>query len=300
MKVLKISSIVLLTFSALASCTPSSRGGVRIGTAQMQDLEQRISVTGTIRGKRSSYVSAAYAGYVADLRVKLGDRVKEGDPLVRITQTVDQPLSQVFPIRAPFAGIVTQVLKNEGEHVTGTDRAVGINESAVLRLDDLSEIWLDAAVPEIDIAKIRKGLATVVRPNALGGATYEGVVRDISLSARESQDRWDRGKVEFAISVQVIDPDEELRAGMSAVADIIAARAEGVLTLAHEYVRRDSDRYYVVDAKGNEIAVEVGLSNESFVEITSGLDPGAQVRMMDFSQVKVGGASGGRRGRSSR
>ncbi len=287
---------------SLLACSGGSRDSAqRLGTVQIQDIEQRISVTGTIRGKRSSYISAAYPGYVADIRVKLGDRVKENDPLVRITQTVDQPLAQVFPIRAPFSGIVTQLLKNPGEFVNGTGGSGGgMSDSAVMRLDDLSEIWLDAAVPEIDIAKVKSGLAASVRPNALGGASYEGVVRDISLSAKESQDRWDRGKVEFAISVQVLNPDERLRAGMSAVADVIAARAERVLTLPHEFVHRSEERYFVVDAKGKEIPVEVGLSNESLVEIKKGLSEGAQVRMMDFSQVTAGGSGGGRRARSSR
>lgn len=282
----------------IANCS-GEKNEDRIGVATVRDLEQRISISGNIRGKRSSYITPSYSGYVNDLRVKLGDQVKEGQPLVRISQTLDQPLSQVFPIRAPFAGTVTQVLKREGEFLNDTSGSTAVNDGSILRLDDLSEFWLDAAVPETDIAKIRTGLQCVIRPNALQGATYAGTVQDISLSSKESTDRWDRGKVEFPISILVTKPDDKLRAGMSAVVDVIAARVENVLTLAPEFVRRDGNNYYVVDEHDTEIPIEIGISNESYIEITKGLKNGTKVKMIDFTQVTPGGQAEKRK-RSSR
>ena len=285
--------------TTLAACSRSKDESQRSGKAEIQDIEQRIAVTGTLRGKRSSYITPAYSGYVADLKVKLGDRVKENEPLVRIAQTVDQPLSQIFPIRAPFAGVVTQMLKNAGEYVTvSTYSGSGVNDSSVLKLDDLSEFWLESAVPEIDIAKVKLGLPAQIRPNALSGTSYDGVVRSISLSAKESADRWDRGKVEFAVQVQITNPNPQLRPGMSAVADIIAAKVDHVLALSHEYVHRRGDDYFVIDMKGKEIPITVGISNESLVEIKSGLKAGAEVQMIDFSKVTTGDLSG-TSGRSS-
>lgn len=299
MKAPRISKAALrAALLGLTACSGGSSTGVRTGVAEVQDVEQRISVSGTLRGKRSSYINPAYAGYVADVKVKLGDRIKENDPLVRILQTVDQPLGQVFPLRAPFSGVVTQVLKNPGEYVNApTSASSGVTDGAIMRLDDLSEFWIDAAVPEIDIAKITNGQKAVIRPNALNGASYEGVVRDISLSSKESQDRWDRGKVEFAISIQITNPDEKLRPGMSAVLDVIAAKVEKVITLPHEFVNRRENSYYVVDIKGKEFPVEVGLTNESLVEIKKGISAGLEVQMIDFSQITPGGA-GARRRRS--
>lgn len=295
----KLSKLCLgLGFMALMACSDTDGGGERTGRAEVQDLEQRIAVSGTFRGKRSSYITPAYSGYVTDLRVRLGDKVKENDPLVRIAQTVDQPHAQIFPIRAPFAGVVTQVLKSAGEYVTSSSSySSGVSDSSVLRLDDLSEFWLESAVPEIDIAKVKKGLASQVRPNAIGGSSYEGVVREISLSAKESTDRWDRGKVEFSVLIQISNPDDKLRPGMSALADIIAARVDDVITLSHEFVHRRGDDYFVVDLNDKEIPVQVGLSNENIVEIKSGLKAGTEVKMIDFSKVSSGGANAGRRGR---
>lgn len=293
----------LLAFGilSLASCSGGKGDGLRIGRAEVQSIEQRIAISGSLRGKRSSYVSPAYSGYITDLRVKLGDKVKEGDPLLRVSQTVDQPVAQVFPIRSPFSGVVTQVLKTTGEYVTvASGSSSGISESAILRIDDISEFWLESAVPEVDIAKVKVGLTSQVRPNALSGKSYEGIVREISLSAKESSDRWDRGKVEFAVVVQITNPDTSLRPGMSAVADIIAAKADDVVTLPHEFVQHDEGEYFVIDKDGKEISITVGISNESLIEVKTGLKAGIEVQMIDFSKVTSGGASGKRRSRSSR
>jgi multidrug efflux pump subunit AcrA (membrane-fusion protein) len=178
----KIPVTTALLALALLSCSKDGPD-VRLGKIEVQDIEQRISVSGNLRGKRSSFVAPAYSGYIVDLRVKLGQKVGEGDPLFRVAQTVDQPLSQIFPIRAPFSGIVTQMLKSSGEYVSASQNSALNTESAVLKVDDLSEFWLESAVPEIDIAKVKIGLEAQIRPNALSGKSYKGSVREIGLSS---------------------------------------------------------------------------------------------------------------------
>lgn len=305
MKMPKISKPVLFTFGGLVllvivfavSCQEDHKEQ-RTGTTRIEDLEQRISVSGTLRGKRSAYITPSYVGFVTNLQVKVGDAVKEGQPLVRIAQTMDQPLSQIFPLRAPFAGIVTQVLRREGEFVPETSGSTSVTNGSLIRIDDLSEIWLDASVPETDIAKLKKGLISIIRPNALSGTAYQGAVQEISLSSRESYDRWDRGKVEFPISIRLLNPDDKLKPGMSAAVDIIAAKAEKAVVLPHEFVHREGNSYYVIDTHDKEIPVEVGLSNESLVEIKKGLKEGIEVKMIDFSDIAAGG-TGGRRKRTA-
>jgi hypothetical protein len=86
---------------------------------------------------------------------------------------------------------------------------------------------------------------------------------------------------------------------MSAVVDIIAARKDQVPALAHEFIHRRNDEYYVVDKHGKELPIQTGLSNESVIEIVSGAPVGTEVQMVDFSKITTGG-SGGRSGRRSR
>lgn len=287
---------LIMVLLVVVACSPSDKKGMGLGNVQRIDLIQKVSLTGTLRGKRSSYIYPAYSGYVADLKAVLGNEVKEGTPLVKITQTSDQPLSQVFPIRAPFSGKITQVLKSEGEFVHSSSNVS--MEQAILRLDDLSEYWVDVSVPEIDIAKVKLNQNVQIRPNAISNLVYQGLVKEIALSSKSSDDRWDRGKVEFAVLIQLTNPDSQVLPGMTAVVDIIAAKADKALVLPHEYIHRDEDRYFVVTPQDQEKDVKVGLSNEAFVQILSGVDEGEQVKMIDFVQASKN-SQGGTRGRRS-
>jgi len=287
MKILKISraSVFFAIVTTLAitqsSCSKRNKIDTQMGTVVRQDLVQNVSASGVARGKRKSLITAGYSGYISKLHVSLGQKIKEGDPLVRIAQTVDQPLNQIFPIRSPFTGVVTQVLKTEGEYVESGSNLL----NTIIRLDDLSEIWVDTDIPEIDIAKIKAKLEAQIRPNALNGKTYQGTVKEISLSAKESQDRWDRGKVEFPVQILLSNPDNDLKPGMSVVIDIITAKAEQVLTIPHEYLHRDGSQYFLIDHTGARHDVKTGLSNESIVEISEGAQENLRVQMINFSEL---------------
>jgi multidrug efflux pump subunit AcrA (membrane-fusion protein) len=120
------------------------------------------------------------------------------------------------------------------------------------------------------------------------------------MSAKQAEDRWDRGKVEFPVQIQITNADEALKPGMSVVVNIVTKKAEKVLVLPHEYVHRDDSGTYLVDADGKRLPIETGLADERFVEIKSGAKEGLKVEMVDFGQLKTGGSGGGgRRGRSS-
>jgi HlyD family secretion protein len=264
---------------AAAGCTKKSGSEKRYAEVSRQSVVQRISIAGTVRGLRQTEVQAGYAGYVGKIYVSVGDKVKEGQELVRITQTINQPLKEVYPIRAPFAGTITQVLKREGEYLASATGSGG----QVMILSDLSELWIDATVPEVDIAKISIGLEAVVRANALPGKTYKGKVERLSLSPKASADRWDRGRVEYPTEIRIVNPDDKLRPGMTVMIDVISAKADNVLAIRHEYIQKDESGYFVVDSKGTHLPVEIGISNEEVAEIRSGVDEGTKIEMMDFA-----------------
>jgi multidrug efflux pump subunit AcrA (membrane-fusion protein) len=278
MRLSVFSAGILLLLSL--GCTKKPVTDKKYGVISRQDIVQKISIDGTVRGLRQTDVQAGYSGYVGKIYVNVGDKVKEGQQLVRITQTIDQPLTEVYPIRAPFAGTITQILKREGEYLA----ASGDSKAGVMILSDLTEFWVDATVPEVDIAKIAIGHEAVIRANALPGKTYPGKVERLSLSPKASQDRWDRGRVEYPTEIRITGPDENLRAGMSVVVDVISARSDKVLSARHEFVHKDKDGFFVIDDKGTRHPVVLGISNEEVVEISSGAAEGMKIEMMDFSR----------------
>ena len=257
------------TTSALQSQTAVKRG----------DVLQRVLISGAIAAKRTTGIAPPYEGYVKHLYVDVGDDVKIGQPLVTISQLAHSKNEELYPILAPFSGKVVQVQKTEGEYLDkfGT----GQGKSAILRIDDLSELFVQADVPEIDLGKLKIGQAAVIRATAVTGRTYKGEIISISR-APKGGDGWDRNRIEYPVRMRITDPDAQLVSGMSASAEVITKEVRNVLVLRHEFIVKEKDAYFVNGKDGKRMEIKIGLENEDQVEVTSGLAEGGEVRPVDF------------------
>ena len=215
----------------------------RLGTVVSSELVQRVTIAGIVIPHRTTVITAPYDGYVRKVYVKLGEMIKKGSPVVSVSETLLGG-DTVYPIRAPFSGQVVQVAKDEGQFARKGDV-----KDFLLRIDDLSQKYIQSNVPEVDITKIKQGQEVVIRASAILDRKYKGIVRDISIAAT-MKEQWGMSQVEFLVRIEVMDPDEELKPGMSVVADIIANRREKVLTLRHEFIHQEGESYYILDSNG--------------------------------------------------
>ena len=246
-----------------------------VGTVRRMDLEQRVTISGQISPKKRLDVKPPFAGYVQKLYVKVGDKVKNHDPLATFSQTLAGGENN-FPVRAVFDGVVTQVLKTEGEYVTDQGE-----QNMVVRVEDLSSLSVLAAVPELDIAKVKRGQAAMVRVSALMGETFPGEINEIALGAKDKQ-MYSSASTEFQIRVLLKSHDPRLLPGMSALMDVITDDRENVLTLPFEYIQDESGKYFVTTDKGVRKPITLGLQTEEAAEIKSGVVEGERVRVIDF------------------
>ncbi len=250
-----------------------------IGEVTKQDIIQRVTIAGTVIPLRKTIVTAPYNGYVKKIFVKIGDSVKPGDPLVTIVQSL-QSGDGSFPLRSPLNGRVAQIEKSEGEFVKEGD-----SSGFILRIDDSSKLSVIAYVPEIDRVKLKNSQEAVISASAILDKKYKGIIRDLSLAARE-KDQWSRSQVvDFPVRIDITDIDEIIRPGMSVVIDVITAKKEKVLTLRHEFIRRENEKYYVILSSGKRKDIQVGIQNEEGFEITGGLNEGDKIKQVDFSDL---------------
>jgi multidrug efflux pump subunit AcrA (membrane-fusion protein) len=250
-----------------------------MGSVVRADLVQRVTIAGTLNPNRKTLISAPYNGYVRKIHVDIGRKVQAGDPIVSVSQSLRGSGEEVFPLRAPFDGTVVQVLKTEGEYVEVNGGQGSGN--ALVRIDDLTRLLVEASAPEIEVAKLLIGQEAVIKASAVLGRAYKGKIRHISLAAKEQKD-WDKSRVEFPVVIEVLDSDAQLKPGMSVVVDIITHKAEKILTLRHEFIQKDGEKYFVVTEEGTKKPIEVGLQNEEVFEIKSGAAEGEKIRQTDF------------------
>ena len=255
---------------------------VNLGSVTKSDVVQRVTVAGAISPNKRSIITAPFKGYVQKLYVKLGQQVKEGQPLFSLSESLVSPENN-HPIRAPFAGTVVQVMKSEGEYVKDNDLS-----DFVLRIDDFSKFYVLAEAPEIEAIRLKVGQEAIIRAAAVINQSYKGIVREISLAAK-TEEKWSRSQqVIFHIKIEVLDSDENLRSGMSVLVDVVTEKRPGVLTLANDYINREKDEYFVITPDGTRKPIKLGLRNESVSEILDGLSEGEKVQAVDFLKMAEG------------
>jgi HlyD family secretion protein len=168
-------------------------------------------------------------------------------------------LSQAW-IEAPFEGTLTLALPQAGDQV-----APGVS---AFRLDDLSSLMVDLAVSEIDINEIEFGQDVSLTFDAIRARDYHGVVVSVDRVGTS-----DQGVVDFIVTVQLTDPDEQVKPGMTAAVNIVVNEMEDVLLVPNRAVRFQEGSQVVFLLRENQIIpvqIKLGASSETDSQVVEG------------------------------
>jgi len=138
---------------------------------------------------------------------------------------------------APMDGVVTSLVKEEGEVVIG---AQSFQPTVIMTVGDLSVMEAEVLVDETDIRNVALGQAAVVRVDALDRLEVKGEVTEIGSSAiprgatstagASATNTGNQAK-DFKVVVTLQDPPSTLRPGLNATADITTAHKSDVLAV---------------------------------------------------------------------
>ena len=163
-------------------------------------------------------------------------------------------------IEAPFNGTVTQVDPKVGDQIsTGTP---------AFRIDDLSELNVDVQISEVDINKVTVGQEAELTFDAISGKSYTGEVTEVAKVGEDTG-----SGVDFTVTLRIVDPDQEVRPGMTAAVNIVVTEKKDVLAIPSRAVRTSSGQRIVYVMRGNSptpVDIEVGAISDTSVEVVSG------------------------------
>ncbi len=173
-----------------------------------------------------------------------------------------------YSVRAPFDGILTSVANiKKGDSVSS-----GTVAATLITKQKLAEITLN----EVDVAKVKEGQKVTLTFDAVEGLSISGEVAEVDTLGTVSQ-----GVVTYKIKIGFDTQDERVKPGMSLSAAIITDVKQDALLAPNSAVKSQGDaRYVEVMADNNTTrrqTVEVGLSNDTITEITSGLKEGEKI-----------------------
>jgi HlyD family secretion protein len=160
---------------------------------------------------------------------------------------------------APFAGTITEVNIKTGDLVN--------NEDAAFRIDDLSSIYIDLEISEVDLASLKVGQPATIEFDAIDGKQYTGEVTEIGMVGSVSQ-----GVVNYPVTVRITDADDNILPGMTASVNIIIDQVAEALLVPNKAIHTSNGQKSVtVLFEGQQISVPVtvGLIGDSSSQVTS-------------------------------
>ncbi len=150
----------------------------------------------------------------------------------------------------------------------------------IVRLPDPKRMRVIARINESRIDRVKEDMRVKIKVDAFPGVWLEGTVRDVSEYPMASLVPYSMMK-EYAAQIEIHDPPEGLRAGMTAQAAIQVHNVESAVQVPLQAVIQRDDRFFCLLTIDNERIeareVTVGLSNDKSVIIEDGVFPGQQV-----------------------
>ncbi len=230
---------------------------VRQAEAEIAGLEKR----------RNSFKSQPQ---VAAARARLDD-AEAGLKLAR------QKASQTV-IRTPVAGVVYQLAARPGSFI----EAGGL----IANVGRMDQIRVRLYVDEPELGRVHQGDAVTITWDALQGKQWQGKVDRMPTTIQPLGSRQ-VGEVLCAVG----NAGGELPAGANVNAEIRTASADSVTAIPKETMRRDAAGDFVFALATDHIErrkVQTGVSSVSYVQITSGLNPGDAVAQPGETPLQPG------------
>ncbi len=267
------------------------------------NIQKFISATGTVQPQNRLEMKPPIAGRVEKIYYEEGQTVKIGDVLALMSSTdraalldaarpqgekVVQYWEDVYkptPLIAPIDGQVIVRTIQPGQTVTTSD--------AVLVLSD--RLIVQAQIDETDIGSVKEGQSADITLDAYPDVEVKAKVGHI----------YHESKIVNNVTIYQADiiPDtvpHVFRSGMSANVRILEQDRVHVLLVPLEAVKHEKDGNYVMlkDGKGRKpkpLKVELGVSDETNVEVLSGIGPDNTIVIQsvkyDLPKQKQGGSN---------
>lgn len=252
-----------------------------------------------IQISESSVITAQASGKISGLNFLAGDSIFAGDRICTITgDSVDNQIENArinlenaqsnvqnaadkledYQITAPISGTVVTKTAKAGDKVEG-------GSSGALRTTyDLSYLEMTMNIDELDIGSVAVGQTVEIAADAVAGKTYTGTVTRVSVAGAT-----------YPVTVR-IDETDGLLPGMNVDAEIVLDQAEDVLAIPSGAVNRGDTVLITADSPSAanaldqeapegyvSVSVETGVSDDSYIEILSGLQEGDTVAYIPTS-----------------
>lgn len=240
--------------------------GIIVKEVSYKDFSEKIESYGTAVSKRTESFRIKKDDLTGELTLK--DNVKKGDLIVQLKDR---------NIVAPFDG----VLGYRG--ITGD--ILGSDNSIIITLDDNSILYSDIKIPETFASFIKKDLPVKAKFSGMKDKIYDGKIYAVS-SRINAETR--------SLLTRVIIQNENSELIPGSLLEInVNYNERNSLGIPDTSMMVEGSKYFVYkvseDNIANKIEIEIGIRNNGFIEIVSGLDEGEIIVAEGLKKVRPKG-----------
>ena len=182
-------------------------------------------------------------------------------------------------IRSTISGLILDIPVKVGNSVILSNT---FNDgTTIASVANLSDLIFRGNIDESEVGRIHAGMPMTITIGALQNLRFDAVLEYISPKAVQSN-----GANQFEIKASVTIKDSvQVRSGYSANAEIVLAKAKGVLAVPESAIEFSGDSTFVYIVQGDKenrtytrTHVETGLSDGVKIEIKKGISANDKIR----------------------
>lgn len=249
-------SIISLSSAAIKD------NNVEIIPAMSKTISQKLTVIGKIIPELTKQVEIypRFSGIVKSLYYKLGDSVKKGDVLLTIESNESL---QNYSVKAPISGELIKQYANVGNLVK--------QNKALYELADLSSVWAELFIYRKDVNRVSKGDLVYINLEGGNGNVVKSVIDYVSpIGDEHTQSIIARATLQ--------NQNRKFIPGLYVDANIVIKTEKVPVAVNRVAVQElDGKKVVFVEVKPNRFEAKVvtlGLSDDHFVQVLSGLSAG--------------------------
>jgi HlyD family secretion protein len=181
-------------------------------------------------------------------------------------------------ITSPMDGTILSRDVEMGDAVSSI-LVLGSTATLVMTIGDTRQVYVQGKVDEADIGKVYMGQPARIKVESFKDKTFLGKVTKIAPLGVEKDN-----VTTFEVRVSIDNPGGELKANMTANAEILQDEHKNVLTVPEQAVIYDNNRNASVEVPDpkqktgrRKVSIQAGISNGTKTEILSGLNSGDTV-----------------------
>lgn len=154
------------------------------------------------------------------------------------------------------------------------------HKQTIIKLPDLNQMAVQVNIHESQVDLIALGMPAVITVDAMPNKSFTGKVSKKALLP-SSQNRWLAPDVKVYETMITFDqPEPNLRPGMNATVEVFAEKLTDVVFIPSQSVRTDAKgKHFCFSVDGQQIPIQTGKRNQSFVVVLSGVEPGDRILM---------------------